>query len=161
MNVNCVSVGYNKCGVLCSCLDVACCIFDFMECIIGGNIAVCIDDHHILFYHINMYNRMVCSHAGNIICPPLIATQSFIASFSLNVQHGLMSCFMHAVLYGKPPVTCVLRSCKCESFSIACYISCIVINAGMFIVALMAFMLSCMPGIHFCSLHGSSLIASH
>ena len=38
-----------------SSIDATYCIFDFAECIAGGNMALHITDTHILFYHIHTH----------------------------------------------------------------------------------------------------------
>ena len=46
-----LSNGYCKCDFIMSAYVCHIYYFDFMECIISSNIALCMKDYHILYYH--------------------------------------------------------------------------------------------------------------
>ena len=102
-------------------------------------------------------NALDCSCASIIIHLHFIATLSIIVCSFSNMQYGCMSLFTPALPDGQPFTTCVLRSFRCVTFSIASWISCIFMHVGIFANASIALIFSFMPAIslslssaHFC-----------
>ena len=40
-------------------MDIVCCVFDDMDCLTGGNMALYIDDEHILYQHMDEYRSVM------------------------------------------------------------------------------------------------------
>ena len=46
----------------CYSIDIISHVFNYMECITGGNIVLHIDDQDILYYHIDVYRPIMMEH---------------------------------------------------------------------------------------------------
>ena len=44
-------------------MGISCCVFDYMQCITGSNVALYIDDQHILYYHMDAHRSIMMGHS--------------------------------------------------------------------------------------------------
>ena len=60
-------------------MGIAFYVFNYMECITGANMALHIDDQHILYYHMDAYMSRMLEH-GCCQSPNYLAIQGWIRS---------------------------------------------------------------------------------
>ena len=91
------------------------------------------------------FNICCCNTSGITICLPLLTIPSITAMSSLNIQYVLMSCGSWILLSGHPCFMYSIRCCRCWSWDVASYSSCIVIHCSMLAVNCIELILDHMP----------------
>ena len=70
-------------------MGAACCLFNFLEYIIGSNMALHISDNHIQFYHMDVY-RSIMLGCKYLTSPDYSVVQGWIRAVLLHPTYSLL-----------------------------------------------------------------------